>query len=236
MTLLVIDAGNSRIKWGLHDGGVWRIQGASNNSDPDELASSWKKLDPAAVIGSCVTGKETQSRLECLFPGLQFNWVRPDAFQCGVTNGYDKADQLGPDRWAALIGARPQLPEGGLVIGLGTAMTVDVLSPDGKFEGGIIAPGLQLMQQALSDATCLNPGAGHFDFPSRNTRDAIHSGAILALSGAIEKIARQLGEPQCILSGGDAAKLFPHIHARAVIVDNLVLEGLVLIASAYKTT
>ncbi|MBY0577853.1 MAG: type III pantothenate kinase [Burkholderiales bacterium] len=228
MTLLVVDAGNSRVKWGLYEKGGWRIQGASDNSDMDDLASDWARLDPAAIIGSCVSGNE--SRLNRLHPELPFTWIKPRAFQCGVHNGYDNAERLGPDRWAALIGARALLPDGGLVVGLGTAMTVDVMSPDGKFEGGIIVPGLSLMKQALQDATRLSMGEGHFEFPSGNTGDAVHSGALLALSGAIEKIARSMGNPQCILSGGDAKTLFPHIHASVRIVDNLVLEGLVLIA------
>lgn len=234
MTLLAIDAGNSRVKWGLHDGVSWHARDASNNADVNELASHWKTLQPDAVIGSCVAGRDMETRIERLLPGTEITWIKPCGMACGVQNGYVSADQLGADRWAALIGAAKLLPEGGLVIGLGTAMTVDVLTPEGKFEGGIISPGLALMRTALLDATRLNPDAGQFAFPPKNTGDAIQSGAILALSGAIEKIARSMGNPRCILSGGDAATLFPHIHARAMIVDNLVLEGLLLIAREHK--
>ena len=230
MNLLAIDSGNSRIKWGLHGPGGWVVRGASNQDRLDELAFAWKNLQPASVIGSNVAGKDIQDRIEAQLSGFAFTWVEAKRSQCGVLNGYTVPGQLGPDRWAALIGARKLLATGGLVVSLGTALTVDILNCDGKFEGGIIAPGLQTMLDALKRSTRLDPATGHFAFPATNTSDAVMSGAILSLAGIIDKISRIRGNPECLLNGGDAELVFPHLETRARIVDNLVLEGLVLIS------
>ena len=230
MNLLAIDSGNSRIKWGLHGPGGWVVRGASDQDRLDELAFAWKNLQPASVIGSNVAGKDIQDRIEAQLSGFAFTWVEAKRSQCGVLNGYTVPGQLGPDRWAALIGARKLLATGGLVVSLGTALTVDILNRDGKFEGGIIAPGLQTMLDALKRSTRLDPATGHFAFPATNTSDAVLSGAILALAGTIDKISRIRGNPECLLNGGDAELVFPHLETRARVVDNLVLEGLVLIS------
>lgn len=118
-------------------------------------------------------------------------------------------------------------------------MTVDALSDRGEFYGGIIVPGFALMKQSLTKQTALLTLAdGCFqDFPN-TTRNAIHSGGIQALTGAIDHMYRllsaHLGRDRlnCVMSGGGAALLLPHIKIPTIIVDNLVLEGLRLIAQA----
>lgn len=230
MNLLAIDSGNSRIKWGLRGPGGWIVRGASDQAGIEELALAWESLQPASVIGSNVAGKAIQDRIEALLPGSAFTWIEAQRSQCGVLNGYTVPGQLGPDRWAALIGAKKLLAMGGLVVSLGTALTVDILDRDGKFAGGIIAPGLQAMLDALKRSTRLDPSAGHFAFPPKNTDDAVWSGAILSLAGTIDKISRLRGNPECLLNGGDAELVLPHLETRTRIVDNLVLEGLVLIS------
>ena len=226
MKKLLIDCGNSRIKWGLREAGNWLALGNSVHGELDELASVWKKLPPCCAIGSNVAGKAVQDSLEALLPGTRFEWIRASASRCGVTNGYPDPVRLGSDRWAALIAAKKLLPDGGIIIAAGTALTVDILDDEGNFEGGYIMPGLATMLDSLSRTTCLEPGEGHFAFPAKNTDDAVLSGAILALSGAIEKISRLQGNPECLIFGGDAALLLPHLGARVRMTDNLVLEGL----------
>ena len=116
-------------------------------------------------------------------------------------------------------------------------MTVDALSDTGEFLGGIIVPGFDLMQQALvTNTAALKLEQGGFrDYPD-NTADAIASGAMQALAGAVERmsalLATTLGHtPDCIVSGGAAQLLQPRLNVSARVVDNLVLEGLVLIAA-----
>jgi type III pantothenate kinase len=156
--------------------------------------------------------------------------------QCGVRNSYDDPAQLGCDRWAALIGARRLYAGPAVVVDAGTALTADALTGDGVFVGGIIVPGAELMRKALAEHTAaLKPQPGKFSFFPDTTGDAIMSGAIDALAGAIERMARFLeeaGEPQpaCVLSGGGAALIEPYLNLEVKVVDNLVLEGLLTIA------
>jgi type III pantothenate kinase len=151
-----------------------------------------------------------------------------------VRNGYDRPEQLGADRWAALIGAR-QLHAGAcLVVGAGTATTVDLLTADGVFRGGLILPGLALMRSSLAGAAAqLAEASGRHSDSPRNTDDAIVSGAIEATAGAIERMYRRIAgqpSPTCLLTGGAAGELEAHLHLPLRRVDDLVLQGLLLVA------
>lgn len=228
MNRLYIDCGSSRIKWGLHGQNRWLATGV--HSDPGEIKAAWKTLEAASAIGSNVAGRIMQESIESMRPDLEFSWIESKAAQCGIQNGYEKPAQLGSDRWAALIAAKPHLPEGGLVVDCGTAATIDILEKDGTFEGGLILPGFSAMKTALEQGTVLKIEEGHFAFPAKTTKDAIHAGAIAALCGAVEKVSRMSGFNQCVVTGGDANFILPHLDMKAILVDNLVLEGLVLIS------
>jgi len=237
--LLTVDSGNSNVKWGLHDGQKWLKRGVAAQGDKEALEREWQGLqEPARVIISNVAKAQAKTDLSELFSrwGVDPQWVSAAAYQCGVRNYYQDPAQLGSDRWAALLAAWQLQRKGCLVVDAGTAMTVDALSDTGEFLGGIITPGIDLMQNALTENTgSLEPGAGKFrDYPDR-TADAIYSGALHAIAGAVERmfalLSSTLGRvPDCILSGGAAQQLQPQLHVNATVVDNLVLEGLVMIA------
>jgi type III pantothenate kinase len=149
-----------------------------------------------------------------------------------VINAYDDPARLGADRWAALIGARGWHAGPALVVMAGTATTIDVLDAAGRFRGGLILPGLDLMRQALARNTAGLPQASgtYRDLPT-NTDDAIESGILMATLGAIERMAARACRPVsadfCVLlSGGAADLLAPHIELPLMRIDNLVLEGL----------
>jgi type III pantothenate kinase len=107
------------------------------------------------IIVSNVGGDGARSGLSDLFAhwGVQPQWAVASAYQCGVRNYYADPTQLGSDRWASLIAAWRIQRQGCIVVSAGTAMTVDALSDTGEFLGGIIVPGLQLMQNALIRGT-----------------------------------------------------------------------------------
>lgn len=228
--ILCLDAGNTRLKWGVHDGRAWCVRGACAHADRVELAAAL----PAGIerIFACnVAGGAVAARIEGLAAtlGLPLTWFRSSAACCGVVNGYDNPLQLGADRWAALIGARGLHAGHALVVMAGTATTIDRLDADGRFRGGLILPGLELMRQSLAHNTAGLPEArgSYRDLPT-NTDDAIISGVLQATLGAIERMARFLA-PQdfrVILSGGAAETLAPHLDLPLLCVDNLVLEGL----------
>src|SRR6267378_3944290 len=159
-------------------------------------------------------------------------WVKAKRHECGVTNGYGQADQLGADRWAALIGAWSILRGPCLVVTAGTATTVDFLRGDGRFVGGAILPGLELMKRSLARNTAgLALARGRFSAEPRNTGDAIETGCLLAQAGAIERVFATVGQgAACVLAGGAARRIVRHLGIPVRIVENLVLEGLVRIA------
>jgi len=236
--LLCIDCGNSRLKWGLHDGQRWLKQAALPLADLDGLAREFSGLPAPSAIHACsVAGARAGTAVErtAAALGLPLTWLVSQASQCGVTNSYANPAQLGPDRWAALIGARQLAPDGCLVVNAGTATTVDVLDGDGVFTGGLILPGIDLMRASLASRTArLPPAEGAFLSLPRNTADAITSGALFATAGAIDRMFVHLaGIPgaTCLVTGGAAAPLLPLLRVPWWAVDQLVLEGLLRVAS-----
>ena len=237
--LLAVDSGNTRIKWGLHDGHGWLQQGAVAQSSSALLEREWQDLpEPARIMVSNVAGEQTKMELAELFSRWETEpqWAVASAYQCGVRNYYADPAQLGSDRWAALVAAWRLQRQGCLVVSAGTAMTVDALSDTGEFLGGIIVPGLELMQKTLTTNTAsLKLEEGEFrDYPD-STTDAIYSGAVQALAGAVERMSTLLTAtlghvPDCIVSGGTAPLLLARLNIPARLADNLVLEGLVAIA------
>jgi len=239
MKKLLIDAGNTRIKWAMASD-IAELKCASlPTQQVAELASHWADLpDECEVFLSNVAGTAVAQQIETICRAR--NWplkiISAQAENCGVKNHYQQPAQLGSDRWAALIAAWHSARAACLVVNCGTATTIDALFNEGDFLGGLILPGLNLMQLSLTNTTAqLRDTAGeHQDFP-RNTADAIFSGAIQASCGAILLQHQRLGVKNApiILSGGAAPQLLTElkrINLPIRIVDNLVLQGLLLIA------
>lgn len=235
MNILAIDAGNSRIKWGLHTDEAWRARGWTPTAQP-QLEASWAGLPPPErIVASNVAGSAVAQALEaaCRLWPVSPRFIGAQAAQCGVSNGYADPRQLGSDRWAALITARHLFPGCDvLVVQAGTAVTIDTLAADGRFRGGLILPGLDLMLDALARNTAgLAPRRGKVAAFPDNTADAMFSGAANAIAGAVERAYRALAtQPVCLLSGGDMDILLPLLGMPAKTRDNLVLEGLLQIA------
>ena len=239
MRILAIDAGNSRIKWGVHDDGSWLALGRVATERAALLSRAWAGLEPpGAIIAANVAGARAARSIAASALRLKRRprFVKSAERQCGVTNAYANPAQLGADRWAALIGARHLHRGPCVVVNAGTTMTVDALAADGVFLGGMIVAGAELMRGALARNTAqLRPRGGEFAFFPARTADAIESGVVNALAGAVERMRefmRQAGRaaPLMMLSGGAAPLIAPHLNGAVEVVDNLVLEGLLRIA------
>lgn len=241
MSTLVIDAGNTRIKWGVFADDVWALQGWVPTRDPlalNRAGVDWSGVE--AVMGCNVAGPGVREAVESLLSerGLAPCWLTATGSACGVRNAYAEPGQLGTDRWAALIGAWNLYESPAIVVNAGTTMTVDILDEQGIFVGGCIVAGYELMRQSLAGNTAqLTLEEGRYSYFPDNTADAIASGAINALAGAVERMAthaRQAAtrEPVIVLSGGDAARIESLLSGRVEVVDNLVLEGLRVVAAA----
>lgn len=236
MKRLLIDAGNTRIKWALVEGGECVCGGDVLTARVNELALQLEDVgDVQQVWVSNVAGEAAARHIRDLDlgPHVQPRFIVAKAEQCGVRNGYADPVQLGSDRWAALIAAWHLVGGHCLVVNSGTATTVDTLSASGEFQGGLILPGMELMQRSLCDtAAGIEPQQGRYaEFP-RNTGDAMVSGAIQATCGAIVRqhaLLEDAGAP-VMLGGGAAEILHPHLNLSLQLVDNLVLQGLLLIA------
>lgn len=239
MRILAIDAGNSRIKWGWFDGERWAGQSWIATAEADQLGAALAALPPPdKIVISNVAGsaaRELISAALAQFPVMP-QWIGSEAQQCGVTSSYSDPAQLGSDRWAALVGAWHLFRGPCVVVNAGTTMTVDALSDEGVFVGGFIVPGADLMRGSLARNTAqLKLQEGRFTYFPDSTADAIMSGAVNALAGAVERMQRymeQTGQiaPLVVLSGGAAGLLASQLNARVEVVDNLVLEGLICIA------
>ncbi len=244
MRTLALDVGNTRRTWAFFDRGAMREHGALILEEISTLnATQWKSLPaPERIIGSNVAGEAVRHRVEDQLSRWPVTpeWILAQPFDCGVVNGYDRPSLLGPDRWAALIAARRRVPKGPcLVITVGTAVTIDAMDAKGKFVGGLIVPGFGLMLDALEAGTAgLRVPSGDFQAFPTNTSNALMSGGVHALAGAAERMLRLLTEqggrvPEVLLAGGAAPKLAPHLPFPFRMVDNLVLEGLAIIADAH---
>ena len=258
--ILLIDIGNTRVKWGMLERGTLNV---SEDTFPvmeisvglGEFFAGIKK--PVRVFISNVAGKETGTETE---EWITKTWqVTPDFVVStqeypGIQNGYAKPGQLGVDRWLAMIGAFQYFPDMEnspkkescddisplCIIDCGSAVTIDVLTGDGEHQGGLIVPGLHMMRDGLMEKIQIDANArteNTISLLARDTLSAISGGTLYTLVAAIDRITTDLraemeGSLICIITGGDAKDLLPLLSGEYIFRPNLVLEGLTVIANA----
>jgi type III pantothenate kinase len=236
--IVALDVGNSRIKWGVHDGAAWVALGdlpTEETARLAEVADGWPR--GARVVACCVAGPAVEATVEAgLAASRRLHWVRSGELSAhGVKNGYEQPARLGSDRWALLVGARAKTSGACLVVCAGTATTVDWLDAAGNFRGGLILPGLRLMCATLANHTAQLPYAeGEYRDEPRNTMDAIVSGGLHAQAGAIERMFARVsgeGEAVCLLTGGAACRIAPCLAIPYRLEKTLVLDGLLRFVS-----
>jgi type III pantothenate kinase len=236
---LLIDMGNTRLKWAVLENGVLSGSQALLNStlSHQHLVASWQGLPrPDSLMVSCVGQHALLALVETvadsLWPGLVCKPVRASAMACGVQNGYLHPEKLGVDRWLALLAVHHHYPGPVCIVDCGTAITVDVLAADGSHLGGMISPGLMLMKQALaagtqaleiSDTTAALGLAQH-------TEAAIYSGTLSAAVGLVNLVLSQQQTPLAlVLTGGDAELIAEQLAIDRVVDSDLVLRGLAVL-------
>ena len=270
---LLLDVGNSRLKWALvrladthQPKGRMRRARASGSLAVAALRRSSKPLSRVlrrggseAQIYVCnVAGPIVERRIRLAASALHLHtprFIRTAASTAGVVNGYDEAWRLGVDRWVALIGAHLQYPNRNLcIVSIGSAMTIDLLAADGRHQGGSITPGPYLMLEALlqstagirrragaSSAVALTRGrpataARHIhSLFAHDTRSGVLSGCLYACAELIERALvegrRRFGaRVDLIVTGGGAAAILPLLRSRYRRDDDLVLNGLWVLA------
>ena len=246
MTTLLIDLGNTALKWTTLEepDSPHTIVHRGSTHFKEELYELWLQMHPTRIIGCTVAAPVVAFSLTKFFNdhGINWVWVRSEPSFDGdvkVRNCYARPSQLGADRWYAAIGAADALrSEALLVVHTGTATTVDSIVRDGdgiyRFMGGRIAPGPSLMQDCLSSGIPSLPRelSDYRVFP-QCTSEAITTGIIDAQVGLILRARHQMTQngvvPKVILAGGAAQFIAPHLREEVpdlTVRHNLVMRGL----------
>ncbi len=248
MTLL-IDIGNTRIKWArVSDGRLGRPRATHHArwgaGDFGRVLGSGPRFD--RIIVSSVASAKINAALSLAArraqqPSPEFVVTRRRA--CGVTVAYLEPWRLGVDRFLAMIAAHERYARSVCIVGVGTAMTVDLLDGTGRHRGGAIIPAPQLMVSSLLNGTSgireRAEGGADGRGPAlfgRSTRAAVEQGARFAAAATVERAVREaralLGRtPRVVLTGGGARDLQPLIRVPGVLLPDLVLQGLAVWAA-----
>lgn len=232
---LIVSLGSRRMAWrGVGDPGA-----AMHSNAPGaclQRAFEARPLPDEVVVGSVASEAANRD----LRDWCRRNWrlepreLAASAEAGGVRNAYREPARLGVDRWAALVAAYRRHAGGVLIADCGTAVTLDYLAEGGRHVGGLIAPGIGLMRDALGRATRLDPVSAHAPTPrlfGEDTELGITGGVLACVAGllryAAEKAAARYGLPHALLiTGGDAEAVIARLDARWRWAPDLVLEGL----------
>lgn len=237
---LLIDAGNSRLKWAWWNGVALGGVSSAPNAGVD-VSALWKNgQDTDSVWIASVASVATNSALATAARdrfGIEPVFVATRSQACGVRIAYAQPANLGVDRFLGLIAARAQAPA--VIAGCGTALTLDALAADGTHLGGLIAASPQLAQTALRGGTArlASVPAGRVAEIADNSADAIESGTWLSAAALTERFLARTAQrldssPALILSGGGALRLSALLDAPHHIDAELVLRGLAMLADA----
>lgn len=238
---LLVDIGNTRLKWALRDDvlpGRHRAMVYQSKGLVEQLTREWSDLSaPQAVSMVSVAGRKITKEITAW---MEKKWACPvEVLQAGITcagviNGYTKPEQLGADRWAAMVGAYALENSAVCVIDCGTALTCDAIDSDGRHLGGVIAPGLEMMRHLLLERTKGIKLEEPLQRPilwGADTASCVLAGGLHASIGLIERVVlqmqRQLERPvMAVITGGDAEFLLPWLSVRYRYEADLVLQGL----------
>ena len=244
---LLLDLGNTRLKWAMAAADGWSARGAVAWEEDVSavLVKAWESLgQPNRVVGASVVDAARETQIERIAADVfarDVTWVRTPAEACGVRNAYAEPQRLGVDRFLAMVAANAAGQAPCVLAGIGTALTLDALTADGKHLGGLIAPGPLLMQQSLLGATArVRPEhPGDIRDIADNTADAVASGCWQAVAALIERFAKNIakgypdGMPRLLLDGGDAVALWPLLGIPAELATDSVLRGLLVWADSH---
>ena len=245
--ILLIDIGNTRIKWAVLNGRDVGAQAAlvHENLGQDELIKALKSLPrPERILVSNVGGARAAELVRVAAAqiwSVQPEFVESSASACGVRNAYTEPAKLGVDRWLAVIAAHGLERRAACIVSVGTAMTIDAVDRTGQHLGGVIVPGPDLMVSSLLRNTSEiarraeqgSIGEGVF---ADNTLGAIHQGSVHALAALVERAVASLqsrtGEPPALLLTGGASQQFEGlIGVPRKFIPDLVLQGLARLAN-----
>lgn len=240
--LLLVDAGNTRLKWAFSRGGLLSPSGQVAYADRPVFSDLWDGVSrPQRILLASVADEKMTTDLRQWFQSswdVPLEMVTARRRACGVENCYENPERLGADRWAAMIAAHRRFAGNVCVIDCGSATTVDVVTARGRHLGGLIIPGLDLLRSSLCENMAAIRGRVD-DFGSGllacETLSAVGMGSLQATVGLIERVqgevAKQVkGTLTSVICGGNAADLLPLLSGEVHPEPDLVLQGLNIIA------
>lgn len=233
-TTLLIDLGNTRLKWALSAGARFLAPPTALAWPAEPLPwAQWRAAGITRIgVASVVPSTRTTELADTLTAqlGVAVRQPFPEAAWRGLRNAYPQPWRLGIDRWMGLIAVYQGDPNRPCaIVSAGTALTVDLLDAGGQHRGGLIAPGLAAMRAGLVAAApglAVHDGGTAGDNVAINSPDAIASGCLQAALGLVEHSVLHTTTRNIILSGGDAPSLARHLQATHELRPWLVLEGL----------
>lgn len=239
---LLIDIGNTNLKWAVCASGTLGEMSSVRHHDalPIDLHASWERLAaPQRVLVSSVTGQSVKDALvrTCRSRwGLEPRFAHTRSACLGVTVAYVDPQRLGVDRWLALIATHHLCTGPALIVDAGTAVTYDLLLPNGRHLGGLILPGIDMMREALLARTHIpRVEPEEPDGPwAADTATAVAAGSTQAPAALAERLLRRLEAeagtvPTLLITGGDAERLLPALAVPVRREPDLVLQGLALL-------
>lgn len=249
-TTLLLDAGNSRLKWSVLQAGRRTQQQAlaypkgvsADQAAPGIIAELLATHPVQRVVLVHVLGDDFSQRAAhiCQLKAVELQVVKSAANTYGIKLAYSKPAHFGADRLVGLAAARfLAAGQDAIFIDCGTAVTVDGLLADGTHLGGLIAPGLGLLSDSLIQRTqARHMDTSLFDDPqifTDNTAAAIGSGCLFALAGSIEGICQRMQQqmattPLKIICGGDAVRVHPLLQGEFLLRPAALIDGLQAIA------
>ena len=238
---LLLDGGNSQLKWAWVENGTFSEVGRAPYRDLTQLGEEWLQFadEDVKIVGCAVCGSVKKAMVEEQLT-RPVEWLSSMPQALGIRNHYRRPEEHGSDRWFNALGSRRFTQNACVVVSCGTAVTTDALTEDNHYLGGTIMPGFHLMKEAMALKTAnLNRPIGKvYPFPT-TTPNAIASGMMDAVCGALMMMHGRLkdktgeGKPvDIIITGGGAARVVQalpesFVHDNQVkIVDNLVIHGL----------
>jgi len=234
MKRLLVDKGNTLIKWRLLETDSWQdvVTHSGNLKEFSAWLSGGQISDPSEVRVdvSAVRGIENLTEV---FAELNFSQVffhKTQAESNGVINSYEVPERMGIDRWLVMLAGQQQFAQGFIVVDAGTAFTIDVVEA-GVHQGGYILPGVNMAQQALYGNTDkVKPyGEEQAENPDgqlgKNTVQCVEFGILNQLLAIVRQVQQDFPQLSVLLTGGDAALFAPYLK-QAVLDADLVFKGL----------
>lgn len=241
--MLLLDVGNSRIKWKLHGSKLLSTSGAVlyDTEMLKEQMQAWFGDMPVQerVVICAVVASDVRLLIANWFTQhwqCTVDFVESAKYLAGVRNGYSNEAELGVDRWMAIVAAFDTYAQAVCVIDCGTAITLDVVDESGQHQGGMIMPGLKLMRDALvQGAAAIEEGQGQCLGLAKNTADGVFGGclglAVSGLAGIYQQLVVEYGEGlKCVVTGGDGALVAGQMDCGCDYNEDLVLQGLIIAA------